>query len=140
MSKVKRMKRKRAAQKKANIHQISLKRQMGPAKLSKRMARDHLDVLQNIEFTLVSVHRKEPTIDDRIIADVLNAAIGGGVSEDARVQSLSEGLEEMRQLRSDVSDDLWLDGLRTVLQSVHRHSGLRPGSRAYLDFVSGFVV
>jgi len=95
MSKVKRMKRKRAAQKKANIRQMSVKKEMGPAKLSKRMARDHLDVLQNIEFTLVSAHR--------------------------------------------VSDDVWRDGLRTVLQSVHRHSDLRPGSRAYLDFVSDFT-
>jgi len=140
MSKTKRMKRKRAAQKKANIRQMSLENEMGPAKLSKRMASDHLDVLQNIESTLVSGHREEPTIDDSIIADVLKAAIHGDVSEDARAQSLGEGLQEMRQLRSDVSDDLWLDGLRTVLQSVHRHSNLRPGSRAYLDFVSGFVV
>ena len=139
MSKVKRMKQKRDAQKKANIRQMSVKKEMGSAKLLKRMSRDHLDVLQNIEFTLVSGHRKDPTIDDRIIADALKAAIGGDVSEDAGAQSLSEGLEEIRQLRSDVSDDVWLDGLRTVLQSVHTHSSLRPGSRAYLDFVSGFV-
>jgi len=139
MSKTKRMKRKRAGQKKANIRQMSLKKEMGPAKLSKRMARDHLDVLQNIEFTLVSGHREDPTIDDRIVADVLKAAIYDDVSEDARTQSLSEGLEEIRQLRSDVSDDVWRDGLRTVLQSVHRHSSLRPGSRAYLDFVSDFT-
>jgi len=140
MSKVKRMKRKRAAQKKANIRQISLKKEMGPAKLSKRMTRDHLDVLQNIEFTLVSGHREDPTIDDRIIADALKAAIHGDVPEDARTQSLSKSLEEVRQLRSDVSDDLWQDGLRTVLQSVHRHSNLRRGERDYLDFVSDFVL
>jgi len=139
MSRVKRMKRKRAAQKKANILQMSVKKEMGPAKLSKRMARDHLDVLQNIEFSLLSGHREDPTIDDRIVADVVKAAIHGDVPEDARTQSLSENLEEIRQLRSDVSDDVWLDGLRTVLQSVHRHSDLRPGSRAYLGFISDFV-
>jgi len=140
MSKVKRMKRKRAAQKKANIRQMSLKKEMGPAKLLKQMTTDHQDILQNIEFTLVSGHREDPTIDDRIVADFLKAAIGGDVSEDARTQSLSESLEEVRQLRSDVSDDLWRDGLRTVLQSVHRHSNLRPGERDYLDFVSDFVL
>ena len=140
MSKVKRMKRKRATQKKANIRQMSLKMEMGSAKLSKRMSRGHVDVLQNIEFALLSGHREDPTIDDRIVADVLKAAISGDVSEDARVQSLSEGLEEVRQLRSDVSDDVWLDGLRTVLQSIHRHSNLRPGSRAYLDFISAFII
>ncbi|MBC8217532.1 MAG: hypothetical protein H8E73_03620 [Planctomycetes bacterium] len=140
MSKTKRLKRKRAAQKKANIHQISLKNEMGPAKLSKRMARDHLDVLQNIEFALVSGYREDPTIDDRIVGDVLKAAIHGDVPEDARAQSLNESLEGIRDLRSDVSDDIWRDGLRTVLQSVHRHSNLRAGERDYLDFVSDFVV
>ena len=140
MSKVKRMKRKRAAQKKANIRQMSVKNEMGSAKLLKQMTRDHQDILQNIEFTLVSGHREDPTIDDRIVADVLKAAIGGDVSEDTRTQSLSESLEEVRQLRSDVSDNLWRDGLRTVLQSVHRHSNLRRGERDYLDFVSDFVL
>ncbi len=140
MSKVKRMKRKRAAQKKANIRQMSLKTEMGSAKLLKRMTRDHQDVLQNIEFTLMSGHREDHTIDDRIIADALKAAMHGDQSEDARAQSLTEGLEEMRQFRSDVSDDVWRDGLRTVLQSVHRHSNLRPGERNYLDFVSGFIL
>ncbi|HUT46116.1 MAG TPA: hypothetical protein VMX36_07500 [Sedimentisphaerales bacterium] len=46
----------------------------------------------------------------------------------------------MRRFRSDVSDDIWRDGLRTVLQSVQRHSNLRPGEREYLDFVSDFIL
>ena len=139
MSKVKRMKRKRAAQKRANIRQMSLKKEMGSGKLLRRMTRDHQDVLQNIEFSLVTGHREDPTIDDPIIADALKAATHSYVPQDTRAQSLTEDLEQMRQLRRDVSDDVWRDGLRTVLQSVHRHSALRPGSRAYLDFVSDFV-
>jgi hypothetical protein len=134
------MKRKRAARKKANIRLMSVKKELGSHKLMERMARDHVDVLQNIESVLVSGHRKDPTIDDRTVAEALKAAVRGGVSEDARVQSLNKNLEYTRQLRSDVSDDVWRDGLRTVLQSVHRHSSLRPGLRAYLDFVSGFVM
>lgn len=139
MTKLKRLKRKRAAQKKANIRRMSVKKEMGSAKLLKRMSRDHVDVLQNIESSLLSAHRQDPTIDDRIVAGALRAAIHDDMSEDARVRCLSEGLEEIRQLRSDVSDDVWRDGLRTVLQSVHRHSSLRPGSRGYLDFVSDFI-
>jgi hypothetical protein len=139
ISKLKRLKRKRDAQKKANIRQMSVKKEMGSAKLLKRMSRDHVDVLQNIESSLLSGHRADPTIDDRIVAGALRAAIHGDMSEDARAQWLSEGLEEIRQVRSDVSDDIWRDGLRTVLQSVHRHSSLRPGSRDYLDFVSAFI-
>ena len=139
MSKVKRMRRKRAAQKKTNIRRMSLNRELGSAKLLKRMTSDHLDVLQNIEVVLLSGHRDDRTIDDRTIADALKVAIAGDLSEDARVQSLNEGLDQMRQVRSDISDDVWRAGLQTVLQSVRRHSSLMPGARGYLNFVSNFV-
>jgi hypothetical protein len=143
MSKLKRMQRKRADQKKANIRLMSLhggtKEAPGSGKLLKRMTRDHLDVLENIEFILVSGYRDDGRIDDRIIAVALKAAISGDTAEDALAESLNKGLEEMRRFRSDVSDDIWRDGLRTVLQSVQRHSNLRPGEREYLDFVSDFI-
>ena len=142
MSKVKRLKRKRALQKKSNIRQMALQKHskvmLGSRKLLKRMPRDHLDVLQNIEFILVTGYRDDRSIDDRIVADALKAAINGNVPDDPRSVSLNDGLESIREIRSDVSDDVWRDGLRTVLQSVHRHSSLKPGCRWYLDFVSGF--
>ncbi len=143
MSKVKRLKRKRALQKKTNIRQMALQKKFGatlrPRKSMKQMARDHLDVLQNIEFVLISGYRSERSIDDRIVADVLIAAILDAEPEDSRAQSLNESLENTRVLRSDISDDIWRDGLRTVLESVHTHSSLTPGSRGYLDFVSDYV-
>ncbi len=111
---------------------------LGSRKLLKRMPRDHLDVLQNIEFILVTDYRDDRSIDDCIVADALIAAILDAEPEDSRAQSLNESLENIRELRSDVSDDIWRDGLRTVLQSVHRHSSLIPGCRWYLDFVSDF--
>jgi hypothetical protein len=143
MSKLKRMQRKRADQKKSNIRLMSLhggmKEAPGSGQLLKRMTRDHQDVLENIEFILVSGYRDDGRIDDRIIAVALKAAISGDTAEDALAESLNKGLEEMRRFRSDVSDDIWRDGLRTVLQSVQRHSNLRPGEREYLDFVSDFI-
>ena len=140
MSKVKRMRRKRAAQRKTNIHRMSLNRELGSAKLLKRMTSDHLDVLQNIEFVFISRYREDRRIDDRIVADILKAAIHGDKAEDALEESLNKELEEVRLFRSDVSDDIWRDGLRTVLQSIHRHSNLRPGEREYLDFVCDFIL
>ena len=143
MSKLKRMRRKRAAQKKANIHLMALHSEqratLGPRKLLKRMTRDHYDILQNIEFVLVSIYRNDRSIDDRIVADALKAAIHGDVPQGVHAQSLMNGLEDIREMRSDVQDDIWRDGLRTVLQSVYRHSNLRPGATGYLDFVSDFV-
>lgn len=143
MSKVKRLKRKRALQKKANIRQMASQKKFGatlrPRKSMKHMARDHLDVLQNIEFVLVSGYRSDRSIDDRIVADVLIAAILDAEPQDIRARSLNESMESIRALRSDIPDDIWRDGLRTVLESVHRHSSLKPGSRGYLDFVSDYV-
>ena len=111
----------------------------GSHKLMKRMQRDHLDVLQNIEFALVERYREDSTIDDRIIAEVLKAIIDNVVPQNERAASIKESLQGIRELRSDIPDDIWRDGLRTVLQSVHRHSDLKPGSTYYLDFVSEFV-
>ena len=144
MSKLKRMRRKRADRKKANIRMMSLhvgtKEAPGSGKLLKRMTRDHQDVLQDIEFVFISRYREDNRIDDRIVSNALKAAIGGDTAEDALVESLNKDLEGARLLRSDVSDEIWRDGLRTVLQSVHRHSYLRPGEREYLDFVSSFIL
>ena len=144
MSKLKRIQRKRADQKKANIRLMSLhggtKETPGSGKLLKRMVRDHQDVLQNIEFVFISRYREDGRIDDRIVADILKAAIHGDMPEDALAESLIKELEEILLFRSEVSDDIWRDGLRVVLQSVHRHSDLRPGEREDLDFVSYFIL
>lgn len=143
MSKLKRMRRKRAAQKKANIRLMSLrgstKEAPGSGKLLRRMTRDHQDVLQDIEFVLVSRYREDRSIDDRVVAEALKTAIRSDTAEDALAELLNEALGEMRLFRSDISDDVWRDGLRTVLQSVNRHSNLRPGEREYLDFVCDFI-
>lgn len=144
MSKLKRLRRKRVLQKKANIRNIALKRNLsatlGPRSLLKRMTQYYQDVLQNIEFNLVTGYRNDHSIDDCIVADVLKAAIHDDVPQDPRAILLNKGLEGIRQFRSDVSDDIWRNCLRVVLQSVYRHSSLRPGSRDYLDFVSDFIL
>ena len=143
MSKLKRMRRKRAERKKANIRLMSLhsgmKETQESRKLMKRMVRDHQDVLQNIESIIISEYRENRRIDDCIVADAMKAAIHSETAENNLAESINQALEEMRMLRSDVSDDVWRDGLRTVLQSVHRHSYLRPGEREYLGFVGDFV-
>ena len=111
----------------------------GSGKLMKRMSRDHLDLLQNIEFILIKRYQEDDTIDDRLVAEALKATIDNVVPQNERAASIKESLQGIRELRSDIPDDIWRDGLRTVLQSVHRHSDLKPGSAYYLDFVSEFV-
>jgi phosphosulfolactate phosphohydrolase-like enzyme len=103
------------------------------------MTRNYLDVLQNIEFVLLSEYENDVSIDDEIVAEALRAAILNTEPDDDIVQFLKERLEGIRQVRSDVSDDIWRDGLRTVLQSVMRHSSMKSGCTLYLDFVSDAV-
>jgi len=143
MSKTKRLKRKRKLRKMDNIRRMALKGSSGlmsgAHKLMKRMSRDHLDVLQNIEFALITCYRDDHSIDDRFVADALQAVINDTIPEDPHAKTLNDALENIRLLRSDVPDDVWRDGLRTVLQSVHRHSDRRPGATGYLDFASDFL-
>jgi len=108
----------------------------------KRMTRDHVDVLQNIEFALVRQAGEDPNIDDRMIDQALRSCINQtDPPDDAgfQVVRLCGALETVRSMREDVSDDTWTAGLRTVDQSVRRHSNLSPGETTYLDFVRDYV-
>ena len=122
------------------LSQGSSRATSGSGKSWKRVVREHQDVLQNIEFALVAEYRNDRTIDDCIIAEVLKSAIHNNAPTDDRAQSLDRGLREIRQLRSDVPDDVWRDCLRTILQSVRLHSSLKQGSKGYLNFVSDYIL
>ncbi len=104
----------------------------------KSMSRDHLDVLQNIEFTLVNAARRTEGMDDRVVDEALGLALRGrepGEDADALAVAVYEMLEEMRAFREDVPDNIWHAGLKTVRQSARRHSTPAPGENSYLRFV-----
>jgi hypothetical protein len=108
----------------------------------KQMTRDHLDVLENIEFVLVTHARHDPSIDDDIIDRALQITMGRTdvVGEtDPRVMTLCRSLEEIRESREDVPDTIWRAGLRTVDESVRRHSRLGSGEKSYLQFVGPYI-
>jgi hypothetical protein len=108
----------------------------------KHLERDHLDVLQNIEFFLVQITRQDPIFDDRMIDQALRCCIKGtNPPDDAdfRVAMLIKTLETLRERRRDVNDETWTAALRKVDESVQLHSSLTPGEKSYLQFVEGFV-
>ena len=117
----------------------SYKNDRAPVKLMKQMSRDHEDVLQNIEVALVRRHREDPRIDDRAADEALRAALHGTMPTHPRAADLYESLTAIRQLREDIPDDVWRDGLRVVDDSVRRHSQLRPGETSYFEFAGQFV-
>jgi len=88
MSKLKRLRQKRALQKKANIRKMVLKKNLsatlGSPSLLEQMTRSHQDILQNIEFILVTGYRNDHSISDCIVADALKAAIPDAVPQAPR--------------------------------------------------------
>lgn len=105
----------------------------------KRMIRDHADVLQNVEWTLVNAARDSTEIDDSIIEQILRHAIQSKLSEDPIVTWALNSLVAIRQQRSDISDKLWSDALRVVYASLHHHSSCEPGDTSYQRFASRYV-
>ena len=108
----------------------------------KSMSRDHLDVLQNIEFTLVNHAREEPR--SMIGSSMRRLRWPSGVPNPARIPRNSSSsswrcCEAMRDFRSDVPDNIWQGGLKTVRDSVRRHSTLSPGEKAYIRFVEKYI-
>lgn len=113
-----------------------------PRARMKQMSRDHQDVLQNIEFVLVSEHQKNLEIDDSRANAALVASLAGVDPEtldDILVADLVNALASIRQLREEVPDDIWREGLRVVQESVRRHSGLQQGETSYLEFVKQYI-
>ncbi|MBL7106779.1 MAG: hypothetical protein ISS77_04130 [Phycisphaerae bacterium] len=112
-----------------------------PEKIYKRMSRDHLDVLQNIEFSIVSTCRNHEDIDDRIVASAVKTAISGSDPVGELSAILIDDLVQVRQMRGgSAPDNIWIDGLKVVLWSVRNHSDLQPGDRDYLTFIQNYVV
>jgi hypothetical protein len=108
-------------------------------KVLKRMARDHPDVLQNIEFTLGSCHRQDPSLDDRVMDAALRASLANQPPDDPRVATVFNALASARAMRQSLPDDVWSDGLQVIEDSVHTHSDRAPGETSYLAFVAPYV-
>ena len=120
-------------------HKKEMKAAMCDSYTEDMMMEHHQDVLQNIEFALISCCRDNSEIDDMIIADALKAAILSQEPVHQLSTKLLNALQDIRDVRSDVLDNIWRDGFRVVLNSVKRHSNLRPGDKKYINFVSQFI-
>ena len=113
--------------------------QASPARLRQTVSKNHMDLLQNIEFVLSHHYRENNDIDDNMCADALRAVIKDKPLTNPHSISMVEELASVRALRDDIDDKLWIDACRVVLNSINNHSALVPGERGYLTFVSQFV-
>lgn len=123
--------------------------------------KDNLDLLQNIEFSIVEAYRAIPAITDYDVNDALDALTRHYVAEEAgrapsaialdlRAQAVYDNVRricEWRMGRAPAASPPSLVhkglgdvvfGLRTIMKSIKRWSG-RGGKRGYLDFVKNYL-
>jgi len=129
------------SQRKRELRKKMQRRNELAAKQARKTVREeNLDVLQNIEFGIVTTSREDPTIDDVIVFSALKSALKRTGSEDLRTSAVIDGLRRMREMRTDVTDSVWDNCLRTIMESVRLHSALTPGAKGYLDFIKHFII
>jgi hypothetical protein len=111
------------------------------ARQSSRFARDHLDVLQNIEFAIVTCYREDPhdQIDDATVMKALQRTLLGESPDVSPVGLLMEAIAAVRRMRDETPDGVWNDAMRVVMASIENHSFREPGETEYLDFVDEFI-
>jgi hypothetical protein len=90
--------------------------------------KDHLDVLQNIEFAIVSVHQQQPTLVDFDVDAALNALIAHyhsqGLDRPARQPNLNERAKQVYEMVQAMCD--WRLGDETLLSADMKRRGPRP--------------
>jgi len=117
-------------------------REEKPEKIFREMTLNHIDVLENIEFAVINVWRKNKQIDDRAVAAALKAMIKGEEPKDILSCLVKKAIENARLICPDVSDEIWTKGLKVVLESVCTHSPadvIEQGDTYYLEFADMFI-
>jgi len=104
------------------------------------ITRSHADVLQEIEAAIVNCWREVEGVDDHWVHTALVAVMRDDSPDHPTAWYVHWALKAVRERRSDVAPDLWLDALRVVDQSVRDHSSLRNRDRSYLAFILAYVV
>jgi hypothetical protein len=107
--------------------------------MTKRYVDNHADILQNIEFGFVEAYRNHPELDDRSINSAIRSFLLATPPPDELAAMAFVNLMQIREMRNDVPQDVWIDGLRVILGSIQTHSGLRVGETSYLEFVDSFT-
>ena len=90
--------------------------------------KDHLDVLQNIEFAIVSVHQRQPALVDFDVDAALNALMAyyqaRAVGREARPVRLNERAQQVYEMMETMCD--WRMGDETLVSADMKSRVPRP--------------
>jgi hypothetical protein len=99
----------------------------------------HADVLMDIEMAILETWRNVSGLCDYWTHLGLIGAMRDDPPDHPCSWMVAAALKQLRERREDVDDELWLDALRVVDQSVRDHSSARHGDRSYLTFILSFL-
>lgn len=134
--------RKKRKQREMRARQSPVSLKPASARQTSRFARDHVDVLQNIEFAIVSCYREDPhgQIDDATVMRALQRSLLAESPDVSPAGLIMDAISAIRSTRDDVPDAVWNDALRVVMASIENHSYREPGETQYLDFIDEFIL
>ena len=107
--------------------------------LTKRVAREHLVVLQGIESVLARAYRTVEAIDDATCLEAVSSILAFRAADDPIAAMLADKLAQVRQRLALVSPKDWSDSLKVVGQSIRTHSACNPGDVSYLGFIDHYL-
>jgi len=108
--------------------------------LKRKITGEYTDLLQNIEFAIVSCWDLDSGVNDLVVHQAVRAVILDELPAENSSQRVVLALRKIRDFREDIPEEIWTDALRVIIDSVKFHSTLREDSSEYLEFVSNFVV
>ena len=105
----------------------------------KSISREYEDVLKAIETVIVKAGSAMPQFDDNLADLALTAALHGAEPDEPVVKSVADAITWARPRDAEITDVIWKECLRVVIESVRRHSDRRPGRITYLEFAGGYI-
>jgi hypothetical protein len=98
-------------------------------------------VLATVEAAIQAIYGESGSFCDQHAIEAIQAVILGRERDLAGPQSrrCAEAIAEARKLVPPIDDGLWLDCLRTILNSAQLHQGATASPTAYLDFVAMMI-
>lgn len=121
------------------MRKLARKQMRASVGLTKRVAREHLVVLQGIESVLARAYRSIEAVDDAVCLEAVSSVLALRAADDPIAAVLADKLAQVRSRLSLVSPADWADALKVVGQSIRTHSSCRPGDVNYLAFIDHYL-
>lgn len=116
--------------------------------ISREIEEEHMELLHNIESTIVQTYREKSNLKDSIVSNVLNEIISSSENRQNQIEYINYGDEQIHNKLKENLNNLNLDhkyskrifvgALKKVHDSVNGFIKRKASPNEYLDFVDGY--